>query len=134
MIPLGNGRTNSRHPLIEDFLASYVSTYFIEKEGLFDLVLTNPPFSLAMEFIRACEKLATHRIFLLRLNFLGSEERSNYIRQTRPDIYVLPNRPSFVNGTTDSCEYAWFHWHPDSTGRYVVLPSTPISERKVPSR
>lgn len=122
-------------PYIGDFFTSpLVDSEHIRRNGpqlSFDVILTNPPFSLAMEFIRACETIATHRIFLLRLNFLGSEERSSYIRDTKPDLYVLPNRPSFVGaGKTDSIEYAWFHWHPGSTGKYVILPSTPIEERK----
>lgn len=140
-----------------------------------DLLLTNPPFSLAMEFVRASEKIATHRIFLFRLNFLGSEERSSYMRETRPDLYVLPNRPSFAASlkcvefkelypadpadakcgwsriqslseerprlcpdcggrvtctTSDSIEYAWFHWHPGCNGRWTMLNDTPAAERK----
>ncbi len=98
--------------------------------GTFDVCITNPPFSLAMEFIRVCLPISDHAIFLLRLNFLGSEERSKFIRETMPDIYVLPNRPSFTGGHTDSIEYAWFHWHKNSRGIYKILASTPIEERR----
>jgi hypothetical protein len=30
---------------------------------------------------------------------------------------------------TDSIEYAWFHWWEGSTGKTVVLASTPKDER-----
>jgi hypothetical protein len=75
--------------------------------------------------------MSEHVIMLLRLNFLASEERSEFMQRTRPDVYVLPNRPSFVlAGKTDSIEYAWFHWHKNSTGIVRVLPTTPIEERR----
>jgi hypothetical protein len=127
---------NDLNPHIGDFF-EWVKSYGLllnakrpDGSPLFDVVLTNPPFSLAMEFIRACMPIATHKFFLLRLNFLGSEERSKFIRETRPDIYVLPNRPSFTGGGTDSIEYAWWHFFPGSTGIYRILPSTPMAERR----
>lgn len=100
-----------------------------------DVVLTNPPYLLAREFVDACLPLAPHVVMLLRLNFLGSEERRAWWEsRPLPDLYVLPNRPSFANGKTDSCEYAWFHWHAQSTGRYRLLASSPAKDRARPER
>jgi 16S rRNA G966 N2-methylase RsmD len=97
----------------------------------FDMAITNPPFSLAMPFIEKCRTISRHTVMLLRLNFLASEERSAFMQATRPDVYVLPNRPSFVrNGKVDSIEYAWYHWHENSTGIVRILPVTPLAERK----
>lgn len=104
----------------------------------YSVSITNPPFNLAMPFIRACLPISHHAIFLLRLNFLGSQERSDFIRETKPDLYILPNRPSFTTFTehkrgkmaTDSIEYAWFHFHEGSAGRYVMLDSSSKEERK----
>ena len=144
-----------------------------------ELTLTNPPFARAMDFVRKTRAESLHAIHLLRLNFLGSEERSDFIRETRPDIHILPNRCEFAMAvrckgrwgrprnakrpillgpacawkavlplteprptacpqcdgrvqisTTDSVEYAWFHWWPGASGRYVMLDSTPIEQRK----
>ena len=73
---------------------------------------------------------------LLRLNFLGSQERSDYLREHMPDIYVIPNRPSFTGGKTDSIEYAWFVWSKyndygkNSSGKIVILETTPANIRK----
>jgi hypothetical protein len=53
-----------------------------------------------------------------------------------PDIYVIPNRPSFTGGKTDSIEYAWFVWSKyndygkNSSGKIVILETTPANIRK----
>jgi hypothetical protein len=97
----------------------------------YQVVITNPPFSLAMQFVQACLPISTNVVMLLRLNFLASESRSGFMRDTKPNVYVLPNRPSFVRGgKTDSIEYAWFHWYPGAEGIVRVLPTTPAAERK----
>jgi len=81
-----------------------------------DLIITNPPYSLALPFVkRACDYLSQwgkgQAAFLLRLAFLESKERNTFLRNRMPDdVYVLPKRPSFINGKTDSCAYAWFVW------------------------
>jgi hypothetical protein len=97
----------------------------------YHVCLTNPPFSFALEFAQGCREICEHTILLLRLNFLASAERAEFMRETKPDVYVLPNRPSFtLGGKTDSIEYAWFHWHQNSQGLVRVLPTTSKEERK----
>jgi len=95
------------------------------------VTLGNPPFGQAEEFIRKCLAIADHTVLLLRLNFLSSEKRHDLFSLYCPDVYVLPNRPSFTGGGTDATEYAWFHWHdqPKSQGKIRVLPLTPRNER-----
>lgn len=61
----------------------------------FAVSIGNPPFSLAMEFVQHCRKLAHYTALLLRLDFLGSAKRSVFMREDAPNVYVLPNRPSF---------------------------------------
>lgn len=104
--------------------------------GRYSVCITNPPYSLAEEFVRACIPLARYTIMLLRLNWLASERRSTFMRSHMPDVYVLPNRPSFTGGGTDCTEYAWFVWPPDrdrNAGIIKVLASSPKEERKNPS-
>ena len=103
----------------------------------FDVVITNPPFSKALEFIKKSIELEPEYVcMLLRLNFMGSGERSDYLREHTPDIYVLPNRPSFNGKGTDSIEYAWFVWRAHNlygrTGPSTVkiLKDTPKELRK----
>lgn len=119
--------------VIGDFLDEMLLRAHVRQNG-YAVTLGNPPFSQAMPFLRACMSISDHVIFLLRLGFLGSEERSDFIRKTRPDIHILPNRPAFTPNkhgklSTDSIEYAWFHWHEKSTGAYQILASTSKEER-----
>jgi hypothetical protein len=63
------------------------------------LVITNPPYKLALEF--ATKAIALQQphggavCMLLRLNFLGSQKRGAWLRDHIPDVYVLSRRPSF---------------------------------------
>ena len=102
----------------------------------FDVALGNPPFSLALEFVQESLELADTVVMLLRLNFLGSSKRAEFMRGHTPDVYVLPNRPSFTGKGTDSIEYAWFVWrHRDagrSEGKLTLLAETPSTERRAP--
>lgn len=74
------------------------------------VAITNPPFRLAQDFIDACLPLADTTIMLLRLNYLASKTRWQFMSTNTPDVYVLPSRPSFTGAGTDSIEYAWFVW------------------------
>lgn len=94
-----------------------------------NVIITNPPYSLSLEFVKKSMFLADNVAMLLRLNWLGSESRSDFLRANEPGVYVLPNRPSFVRGKTDSCEYAWLVWGPAAANGIHILASTPRSER-----
>ena len=102
--------------------------------GLFDLSLGNPPYSIALEVVQACLRVSANVCMLLRVGILESEERNAWIREHTPDLYVLPNRPAFQHGKTDSCVYAWHWWgargQQQTEGRVRVLASTPLEERK----
>lgn len=108
-----------------DFLADFVPGRH------YDAIVTNPPYSLAEEFIRACLPLADVVVMLLRLNFLGSMKRAAFLREYAPSVYVLPKRPSFVGGKTDSCEYAWFVWRKYWAGSPEVRVLNPENCRGV---
>lgn len=86
-----------------------------EPEEPFDLVIANPPFSLALEFFEHslhCLRDGGHIFFLLRLGFLASKRRHERLWSVHPPewVYVLVRRPSFTKGGTDVQEYAWYHW------------------------
>lgn len=103
---------------------------FLDAEvGRVDVVITNPPYSLAMEFVEKCIRISNLTVMLLRLNFLGSMKRNDFFRSHAPDVYVLSKRPSFILNKTDSTEYAWFVFHhePRTEGRLMVL-SPPVGE------
>lgn len=80
-----------------------------------DIIISNPPFDLAMEFIEHSLELANDNgfvIFLLRLNFLGSKKRNKFLSNNMPSmIFVHSRRMSFTDSSsTDSIEYAHFVW------------------------
>ncbi len=61
-----------------------------------DLCITNPPFSLAMDFIKIGQRVAHHSAVLERLNYLGSLDRAPFWRAYPPELLILPRRPSFA--------------------------------------
>lgn len=67
-----------------------------------DLVLTNPPFSLAEQFITKALTESKTVIMLQRVNFLGSQARKSFWAKHPPThLFVLANRPKFVATCTN---------------------------------
>lgn len=102
----------------KDKLSSIYENVRIEdcrKSKLFyDVVITNPPYSLAQEIITHYLEVIKSRetIMLLRVPFLESKKRYEFW-QKHPinKLYVLSERPSFRgNGKTDATAYGWFIW------------------------
>jgi hypothetical protein len=77
-----------------------------------EAIVTNPPFSLALEFCDHALDCSLDVFMLLRLNFLASKKRQEWWRRNPPAaLFVLSERPSFTdNGKTDATDYAWFYW------------------------
>lgn len=101
-------------------------------------VITNPPYTSAQLFIERCRLLYPYAevVMLLRVGFLESEGRRGFWPQVGlPDLYVLPNRPSFLGNGTDSAIYAWFVWPPAEEaprdrGEFRLLGYTSLEDRK----
>jgi SAM-dependent methyltransferase len=127
-VEMHEGRAEEARALFADARKHHIETRdFLTYEGTsFDLVVGNPPFSLAMDFVE--RSLTLTKPFrgtvamLLRMNWLASQKRAAFHRANPSDIYVLPRRPSFTpDGKTDSTEYAWFVWGPSRGNRWVIL-------------
>ena len=75
-----------------------------------DLIMTNPPFILAKEFLDKSLVEAMNVFYLLRTGYLASQDRVDFWRRigTPNKLLVLPQRPKFVHNGSDSQEYAWF--------------------------
>lgn len=72
--------------------------YLTNEVGRVDLILTNPPYDLAQEFITKSLQEAACVVYLLRINFLGTEKRRQWLSQNPPThLYTLSERPSFVD-------------------------------------
>jgi hypothetical protein len=140
-----------------DFLAQEL------EDGDADAVIENPPFDLAFDFIQKIVGKVDYAAFLLRLSFLASAERNSFLNGTYveddadeeqqalpvdgrvPDIYVLPDRPTFKRvwalskktgkfamTTSDSADYCWAVWprSPREVGSVHILRCTPEDVRK----
>jgi hypothetical protein len=99
------------------------------------VIITNPPFTLAEEFVRKSRQEAAYVVMLLRLSFLASKRRHGWLSYDMPDVYVLPQRPSFVRNAkghagVDSSEYAWFFWGREhrTSGTLHLLGLRPTSK------
>jgi hypothetical protein len=126
------------HVLLGNFIGPF---YWWQWSGgnrkKFAAIITNPPFTLAKQFVmRSFEMLdptyGGDVLMLLRLGFLASKRRREFWKKyPLTGLYILSNRPSFrlEGGATDMSEYAWFMWstrHPmDIAGRVksVNLPA-----------
>lgn len=89
-----------------------------------DLVITNPPYKLAMEFVeRALAEVTPGGTvaMLLRLGWLASQKRAAFLRRNTPCVYVLSRRPSFTGSGTDSADYAWMLWGPHEAAMLAIL-------------
>ena len=90
-----------------------------------DLWLSNPPYSLAQEFVTKMlgnRGPGTITAVLLRVGFLGSQKRQAWWQAHPPAaLRILSARPSFTDdGRTDNSEYAWYIWNPPT--RDMGLP------------
>lgn len=115
---IGSGRVSDEFPKRNELkwaeLAVGVNYLDTNKDLMADVIITNPPFSLFMEFIKtAIErdlKDGGTMAMLLRMSAKGSKDRADFWRGYQPTHQiVLTPRPSFVGGT-DNSEYAWFVW------------------------
>ena len=116
-------REDSKADVIMDFLEC-------EKENMdeHDLIISNPPFYLAEEFIRKSLDLVkndSYVVMLLRLNFFGSAKRKILFENNMPEYcFIHHKRINFIPESMkremikkgekpqsgDSIEYAHFVW------------------------
>jgi hypothetical protein len=110
-----------------------------------DLVISNPPFIHAVDFVNKGLRDVRDRgwvSMLLRLNFMGSQERQPWWEAHMPVYgYTFSKRLSFTTpksdelaaelaaakgkkfkkGGTDNCEYAQFLWQRGNKPRFVQM-------------
>lgn len=78
----------------------------------FDLIIGNPPYTFALEFIERSLALADNVVFLLRQGFLSSARRHGFFQEHCPShVFIVPHRPSFTgDNRTDSADYCVVAW------------------------
>lgn len=101
--------------------------YLAHEYGPYDVIITNPPFNLALPIIEKALTEATPMggvvIMLLRLNFFGSMQRQKFFHEQMPVLtYVHTKRPKFLNtGGTDSIEYMHCVWRAGQNCQHTAL-------------
>ena len=89
-----------------------------------EMILSNPPFQLAEEFVRHAIKICPRVIFLLRLAFLESERRTDILENAGlARVYVFRNRLPMAHRAgwigpkaSSAMAFAWFCWRWDHEG------------------
>jgi hypothetical protein len=103
------------------------------------VIKTNPPFGLSLEILETMLRASwALPVFLQRINWAVGP-RADLLREIKPSVYVLPDRPSFcdmydeeapeeLRAQTDATEYAWFCF--DGRGEFRILGDTPMHIRR----
>jgi predicted RNA methylase len=107
----------------ENFLGwSPVSTGVGRSPARRAVVMMNPPFGQAREFVEHALGFASCVVCLLRINFLEGQGRADFHRRHPGDVYVMSRRPSFTGKGTDATGYCWMAWGlPAQGGRWEIL-------------
>lgn len=92
----------------------------------YNLIITNPPFKLALPIIKKALNDVKDNgfvIMLLRLNFFGSQKRKPFWDEYMPKyVFVHHKRMSFTDkGGTDSIEYGHFVWEKNNYPEFSEL-------------
>ena len=90
----------------------------------FDIIITNPPYSLKTEFIRRAYSFGKPFLFLLPLTSLEGKSRGKLFRENGLQLIVLDSRINFMADKKNVWfNTSWFCWK--------LLPSNLIFERVI---
>ena len=113
-----------------DFLDENLTLESISCREKVDLIVTNPPYSQAIDFLEKSLTFAKTVVSLHRLDFLASKKRHAFFQKNIPSIVsVLPQRPSFVGKGTDRYDYCWIVLN-GGGNRITDLMWMPIKDNK----
>lgn len=105
---------------------------FLKETRKCDTIITNPPYSLAFQFIQQAKIVAQKKIiFLLPLSYLHGKKRYDYIWQDKEfplaRIYVFTRYPMLGEKlrkdgkyNTGMMVYAWYIWEKNYTRKPII--------------
>lgn len=119
---------------VTDFDLNRDNINFLEynTDVIYDYILTNPPFSLALEFIQKSKYISNNIVMLLPLNYLHSNKRyellyNNNIDYKLKEIYVLTRYPLLTDELredgkykTGMLVYAWYIFSKNYNGETII--------------
>lgn len=99
---------------------------FLKSDRKTNNIITNPPFKLALPFVKKALELVDNKVaMLLRIQFLEGKERCQFFKDNPPNkVYVFSNR---VNNIVDGTPYnsamclAWFIWDKKEVCRDTIV-------------
>lgn len=105
---------------------------FLTETNKFEQIITNPPFSLARQFIFKSKEISEKFALLLPLSYLHGKERFDTVYSDRKfpldSVYVFTRYPMLGDKlredgkyNTGMMVYAWFVWDKNSTNKEPVI-------------
>lgn len=95
----------------------------VADEWDFDIILSNPPYRIATEFVSEGFKYAKEQYHLLRINFLEGKKRYDTLLSLGhlKNVYVFTSRISCSKGVEEEPQanavcYCWYHFDRDYDG------------------
>lgn len=79
----------------------------------FDIIITNPPYSLKDEFLRKCYEYKKPFCLLLPITSLEGIERGKMFRKNNIELLVLDRRCNFIYNNSKKSNWfntSWFCW------------------------
>ena len=117
----------------DDKVTSYdKETNFLCETGKYDYIITNPPFSIAFEFIQRAKLVAKSKFaFLLPLSYLHGKKRFDEVYSDRTygleKVYVFTRYPMLGESlredgkyNTGMMVYAWYVWTNGYSGQPTI--------------
>ena len=96
---------------------------YVASEWDFDIILSNPPYRIATEFVNEGFKYAKEQYHLLRINFLEGKKRYDTLLSLGhlKNVYVFTSRISCSKGVEEEPQanavcYCWYHFDRDYDG------------------
>ena len=80
----------------------------------FDIIITNPPYSLKDEFLRKCYEYKKPFCLLLPITSLEGIERGKMFRENSVELLVLDRRCNFIYNNAKKSNWfntSWFCWN-----------------------
>ena len=103
---------------LNNFGYGITNVNFLEATKKVDAIITNPPFSIAEQFITHALSQADTVVMFLRLSFLEGQNRARGLWKQHPPhkVYICGRRPTLVRADykgekiSGFVAYAWFVW------------------------
>lgn len=90
--------------------------------------MTNPPFKLALDFLKVGFNYTNTQIVFLRLQFLESKSRKKFLERYLDEIYVYSYRAKVAKygleenfKKSTSVPYAWFVFRKHKKHEYPII-------------